>query len=273
MSKVKQGGDERATKTVHTHGLGASAEANAVSPMKWNWNNLPTSGLFELPPAAAHHAHRVLRLRVGDAIQIFDGEGHACNAAINTISGKRVDINITQVLPAQTLSSLHIVLAQAMSSSEKMDWVVQKATELGATEVQPVQTQRSVAKLSSERAEKRTEHWRGVVISACEQSGRNDLMQVYAPVEFSHWLANVRNMPGSKFILLPDGAVALHAQGKPQDIVTLLIGPEGGFTPDEAMMAKQAGFIPVLLGPRVLRTETAALAGISALQTLWGDFL
>ena len=235
--------------------------------------SLPSSGLFELPPNAAHHAHRVLRLRVDDAVQIFDGEGNACNAVINSISGKHVNIQIIKTCPAQAQSPLHIVLAQAMSSSDKMDWVIQKATELGATEVQPVQTQRSVAKLSQERVEKRTEHWRGVVIAACEQSGRNDLMQVHAPVEFSHWLANVRNMPGSKFILLPDGAVALHAQSKPQDIVTLLIGPEGGFTPDEAIMAKQAGFIPVLLGPRVLRTETAALAGISALQTLWGDFL
>ena len=233
---------------------------------------LPSTGLFELPPDAAHHAHRVLRLRVGDAVQIFDGAGHACDAAISAISGKRVDLNILRACPAQSPAPLSIVLAQAMSSSEKMDWVVQKATELGAAEIQPVQTQRSVAKLSSERAEKRTEHWRGVVIAACEQSGRNDLMQVHTPVEFSHWLAGMRNTESSKFILLPDGAGALHAQAKPQGSVTLLIGPEGGFSPDEALMAKQAGFIPVRLGPRVLRTETAALAGISALQTLWGDF-
>ncbi len=234
--------------------------------------SLPESGLFELPPDAAHHAHRVLRLRINDPVQIFDGEGHACDAIINTISGKHVDVNIIRTCPAQATSPLQIVLAQAMSSSDKMDWVVQKATELGAAEIQPVQTQRSVARLSSERVEKRTEHWRGVVIAACEQSGRNDLMQVHAPVDFSHWLANQRNTPGSKFILLPDGAVALHVQAKPQGPVTLLIGPEGGFTPDEALMAKQTGFVPVLLGPRVLRTETAAIAGIAALQTLWGDF-
>ncbi|HUX91624.1 MAG TPA: 16S rRNA (uracil(1498)-N(3))-methyltransferase [Gallionellaceae bacterium] len=234
---------------------------------------LPSSGLFELPADAAHHAHRVLRLRVNDPVQIFDGEGKACDATISSISGKHVDINITRTCPAQAPSPLQIVLAQAMTSSEKMDWIVQKATELGATEVQPVQTQRSVAKLSQERAEKRTEHWRGVVVAACEQSGRNDLMQVHPPLELSHWLANARSAGGGKFILLPDGAVALHAQHKPQGPVTLLIGPEGGFSPDEALMAKQSGFVPVLLGPRVLRTETAALAGISALQTLWGDFL
>jgi 16S rRNA (uracil1498-N3)-methyltransferase len=234
---------------------------------------LPSAGLFELPPDAAHHAHRVLRLRAGDAVQIFDGAGHACDGTIHSISGKHVDLNVSRSCTVQTKSPLHIVLAQAMTSSEKMDWVVQKATELGAAEVQPVNTQRSVAKLTSERAEKRTEHWHGVVIAACEQSGRNDLLQVHAPLELSHWLADISKAPGSKFILLPDGAVALHAQAKPPGPVTLLIGPEGGFTPEETIMAKQAGFIPVLLGPRVLRTETAALAGITALQTLWGDFL
>jgi 16S rRNA (uracil1498-N3)-methyltransferase len=236
-------------------------------------DTLPSSGLFELPPDAAHHALRVLRLRIGDPVQIFDGAGNACDASINTISGKRVDLNIIKACPVQAKSPLQIVLAQAMSSSEKMDWIVQKATELGAAEIQPVNTQRSVAKLTSERAEKRTEHWRGVVIAACEQSGRNDLLQVQPPLDLGHWLALQKNTPGSKLILLPDGAVALHAQAKPQGPVTLLIGPEGGFTADEALMAKQTGFLPLLLGPRVLRTETAALAGITALQTLWGDFV
>ncbi len=234
---------------------------------------LPSSGVFELPPDAAHHAHRVLRLRENDPVQIFDGEGNSCNARINTISGKHVDVIISETCPIPRQPPLHIVLAQAMTSSEKMDWIVQKATELGAAEVQPVNTQRSVARLTSERAEKRTEHWRGVVIASCEQSGRNDLLQVHAPLELSHWLAGLDKSSGSKFILLPDGALALHAHGKPQGSVTLLIGPEGGFTPDEALMARHAGFIPVLLGPRVLRTETAALAGITALQTLWGEFL
>lgn len=235
--------------------------------------NLPSSGVFELPPDAAHHANRVLRLRAGDTVQIFDGEGHACDATIHAIYGKRVDISVLRTCPAQPPSALRIILAQAMSSSEKMDWVVQKATELGVDEIQPVQTQRSIAKLSSERAEKRAEHWRGVVIAACEQSGRNNLTQVHAPADFSQWLANFKTSPGNNFILLPDGATTLHSQPRPQGPVTLLIGPEGGFSPDEALMSKQAGFIPILLGPRVLRTETAALAGISAIQTLWGDFL
>ena len=233
--------------------------------------SLPTAGLIELPPAAAHHALRVLRLRLGDAVQIFDGEGQARDASIHEMSGKHVTLSILNPCPVQTHSGLNITLAQAMSSSEKMDWVVQKATELGAAVIQPVQTQRSVSKLNSERAEKRTEHWRGVVIAACEQSGRNDLMQVNAPLELSHWLSQMRTLADSKFILLPEGSHSLHQHSPQQGQVTLLIGPEGGFSADETLMALQAGFVPIRLGSRVLRTETAALAGITALQMLWGD--
>ena len=233
---------------------------------------LPLSTNFELPAAAAHHASRVLRLRVGDAVQIFDGIGNALDATINEISGKRVVLGNLQTCMVQQEPGLRIVLAQAMCSSEKMDWIVQKATELGVSEILPVQTQRSVAKLSGTRAEKRTEHWRSVAISACEQCGRNDLPQIHAPQEVDAWLVAMRSAPGSKFILLPGGATQLQALPKPQGSATLVIGPEGGFTADEANVAQQMGFAPVLLGPRVLRTETAAIAGISALQTLWGDF-
>lgn len=233
---------------------------------------LNSGATFELPPEAAHHAHRVLRLRVNDPVQIFDGKGSAFDAVIGEISGKRVVLNKLNSCAAEARQPLHIVLAQAMCSSEKMDWVVQKATELGVMEIQPVQTQRSVAKLSGERIEKRTEHWRSVVISACEQCGRNTLPQVRAPQDISAWLARMRDGPGTKLILLPGGAATLQQQPRPPSCVTLLVGPEGGFSADEALMAQHAGFIPALLGPRVLRTETAALAGIAALQTLWGDF-
>lgn len=228
--------------------------------------------LPELPPQAAHHAHRVLRLRVNDPVQVFDGEGNALDAKISEINGKHVVLGaLNPCAPEQPLA-LHILLAQAMCSSEKMDWVVQKATELGVAEIQPVQTQRSVAKLSGERAEKRTEHWRSVIIAACEQCGRNRLPQIHVPQEFSAWLAQLRGIPGARFILLPEGATPLHTQPRPQGKVTLLIGPEGGFSADEARIAQQVGFMPVRLGARVMRTETAAIAGIAALQTLWGDF-
>jgi len=233
---------------------------------------LPLNTNYELPPEAAHHASRVLRLRVGDPVQIFDGLGNALDATINAINGKHVLLGNLQTCMGQQEPGLRIVLAQAMSTSEKMDWVVQKATELGAAEIVPVQTQRSVAKLAGSRAEKRAEHWRNVAVAACEQCGRNTLPQLHAPQELDAWLNEMRRASGGKFILLPGGASNLQAQPRPQGRVTLLIGPEGGFTADEASVAQQAGFIPVLLGPRVLRTETAAIAAIAALQTLWGDF-
>ncbi|MFH0934697.1 MAG: 16S rRNA (uracil(1498)-N(3))-methyltransferase [Pseudomonadota bacterium] len=233
---------------------------------------LPRNAHAELPPDAAHHASRVLRLRVGDAVQIFDGLGNALDATINAINGKRVLLGNLQTCMGQQESGLQIMLAQAMCTGDKMDWVVQKATELGAAGIVPVQTQRSVAKLTGSRADKRTEHWRNVTVSACEQCGRNTLPQLHAPQDLGDWLNEQHNVPGAKFILLPGGASNLHSQPRPQGQVTLLIGPEGGFTADEANVAQQAGFAPILLGPRVLRTETAAIAGIAALQTLWGDF-
>ncbi len=234
---------------------------------------LPQSNHCELPPEAAHHASRVLRLRVGDAVQIFDGLGNALDATINSIEGKHVYLgNLQTCMVQQQAAELQIVLAQSLCSSEKMDWVIQKATELGATEIVPIQAHRSVAKLSGARAEKRALHWQNVIVSACEQCGRNDLPRVASPVSMAEWLQSMRAQSGSKYILMPGGACSLKAQAKPQERVTLLIGPEGGFTADEANVAQQAGFAPILLGPRVLRTETAAMAGIVAIQTLWGDF-
>lgn len=233
---------------------------------------LPLNTQCELPPAAAHHASRVLRMRVGDAVQIFDGIGNVLDATIHNIQGKHVLLGNLQTSMAETEQNLKIVLAQAMCSSEKMDWIVQKAVELGVSEIWPIQTQRSVAKLSGTRAEKRTEHWQQVAISACEQCGRNSLPLIQAPQEFNSWLHDMKNDAGQRFILLPGGATTLRNQPAPQQRVTLLIGPEGGFTQDESNIAQQIGFAPVLLGPRILRTETAAIAGITAIQTLWGDF-
>lgn len=232
---------------------------------------LPLNTCAELPPEAAHHASRVLRLRAGDAVQLFDGQGNALDATIHAIRGKQVQLGNLQTVMTAAASGLRLHLAQALTSSEKMDWIIQKATELGADSIQPVQTQRSVARLSEVRAAKRQEHWRKVAIAACEQCGRNTLPELHPPLELEPWLETVRERPG-KFILLPEGARALREQSTAPAEVTLLIGPEGGFTADEAARAQHAGFVPLRLGPRVLRTETAAMAGIVALQTLWGDF-
>ncbi|MEQ1589192.1 MAG: 16S rRNA (uracil(1498)-N(3))-methyltransferase [Gallionella sp.] len=233
---------------------------------------LPQNGSFELPADAAHHASRVLRLREGDAVQIFDGIGNECHGVIVELSGKRVVVGNITVLNTNRESPLHITLAQALSSSEKMDWVIQKATELGVTEIQPLATERSVARLSSERAEKRIGHWQQVAIAACEQCGRNALPTIHPPLDILAWLQQTRTSPDTKFILLPEGASSLSSQTKPHGNITLLIGAEGGFTPAESESAVLCGFTPIRMGARVLRTETAAVAGIAALQTLWGDF-
>jgi 16S rRNA (uracil1498-N3)-methyltransferase len=237
---------------------------------------LPSSGTFDLPPDAAHHAARVLRLREGDAVQIFDGLGNERHGVIAELGGKRVVVGNLTVVYSDRESPLKVLLAQALASSEKMDWVIQKATELGVAEIQPIDTERSVARLSADRVEKRLEHWQQVAISACEQCGRNLLPRINAPLDIMVWLQQMQKSqektPYAKFILLPQGAASLHAQAKPQGRVALLIGAEGGFTQAESETALRFGFTPIRMGARVLRTETAAIAGLAALQTLWGDF-
>ncbi len=233
---------------------------------------LPPSGSFDLPPDAAHHAARVLRLREGDAVQIFDGNGNECHGTIAVIDGRRVVVGNMTAVNTNRESPLQVVLAQALSSSEKMDWVIQKATELGAAEIQPLDTERSVARLTAERAAKRIEHWQQVAISACEQCGRNLLPKLHAPLDIMVWLQQMQETADAKFILLPQGAVSLHAQAKPRGKAVLLIGAEGGFTQAESAAALHCGFIPIRMGARVLRTETASVVGLAALQTLWGDF-
>lgn len=235
---------------------------------------LPLSGHFELPPDAAHHALRVLRLREGSRVEIFDGLGNACQGMIVEQGGKRVVIGEIAPINSNRESPLQIMLAQSLSGSEKMDWVVQKATELGVAEIQIIDTERSVARLPAERAAKRLQHWRQVAISACEQCGRDMLPKIHAPQDIMSWLPQMKNeKQTTKFILLPQGVASLRLQARPIDKVVLLIGAEGGFTQAESESAICCGFVPIVLGARVLRTETAALAGLAALQTLWGDFV
>ncbi len=232
---------------------------------------LPLSGTLDLPPDAAHHASRVLRLRVGDAVEIFDGIGNERQGQISYLSGKRVTVADIAATVGTRESPLHVVLAQSLSGSEKMDWIIQKSTELGVTEIQPLATARSVAKLTAERAANRLEHWQQVAISACEQCGRNVLPVIHAPLEIMAWLPKTKTMTDGKYILLPGSAASLHDQAKPQGKAVLLIGAEGGFSQAESTAALHCGFIPIRLGARVMRTETAAIAGLAVLQALWGD--
>jgi 16S rRNA (uracil1498-N3)-methyltransferase len=233
---------------------------------------MPFSGSLDLPPDAAHHASRVLRLRVDDRVEIFDGLGNECHGLISNISGKRVTVSNIIATDNRRESPLHVMLAQALSSSEKMDLVIQKATELGVTEIQPLATERSVAKLSAERTAKRLEHWQQIVTSACEQCGRNVLPKLHAPLDIMVWLQQTKSLPAAKYILQPEGAASLHDQSEPHGKTVLLIGAEGGFSQAESIAALHCGFISIRLGSRVMRTETAAIAGLAVLQTLWGDF-
>jgi 16S rRNA (uracil1498-N3)-methyltransferase len=233
---------------------------------------LPLSGTFDLPPDAAHHASRVLRLRVGDSVEIFDGIGNECQGQISDLGGKRVTVSEITSTGSNRESPLHVVLAQALSGGEKMDWIIQKATELGINEIQPLATDRSVAKLPAERVQKRLEHWQQVAVSACEQCGRNVLPGIYAPMDIMVWLQQTKSGPDAKYILLPEGEASLHDQAKPQGKAVLLVGAEGGFSQAETTAALQCGYIPIRIGTRVMRTETAAIAGLTVLQTLWGDF-
>lgn len=224
-----------------------------------------------LPRASAHHAARVLRLQPGDPVTLFNGQGGEFTASIVAIGRDTVEVEVGTHQPVERESPLTVTLVQALSSGERMDLTIQKAVELGVSGIVPVESERSVVRLRGERADKRVAHWRQVVIAACEQCGRNRIPQVEAPVSLSSRLAGQEG-DALRWILLPGAERALRDQTCPDRPVELLVGPEGGFTTAEADAARRAGFMPVRLGPRVLRTETAAPALLAALQALWGDF-
>jgi 16S rRNA (uracil1498-N3)-methyltransferase len=223
-----------------------------------------------LPPAAARHAARVLRLGVGDALRLFNGDGGEYDARIEFISRDDVSVSLIEFRADERESPLSVVLAQGISSGERMDYTLQKAVELGITAIQPVAAKRSVVKLAGERVDKRLAHWHGVLISACEQCGRNRVPQLAPPLSLAAWLA--QRPAGRLLFLSPLAETRLADLPRPDGVQILIAGPEGGFDPEEIAALHAANAIPVRLGPRVLRTETAALAALAAMQTLWGDF-
>lgn len=223
-----------------------------------------------LPEPATTHVTRVLRLTAGDPIILFDGTGMDYAATIVTPARKGVTVLIGAGQPVERESPLRLILLQGVSRGPRMDLVVQKATELGVSAIQPVLTGRSVVKLDGERSATRQRHWQGIVISACEQCGRSIVPQVHEPMELALALASLES--GTTGLMLdPDGDVSLA--GLPADCrrIALAIGPEGGFTENERMTLTQAGFGRLRLGPRILRTETAPLAALSILQYARGD--
>lgn len=224
-----------------------------------------------LPEQAAHHAAKVLRLREGDVLTLFDGQGGEFAAVVEQLGKRDVIVRVGAHRPRECEAPLAVTLAQAISAGEKMDYTLQKATELGINAIQPLDSERSVVKLSGERAEKRVAHWQGVVVSACEQSGRNRVPAVAPIRRYADWLGEA-GKDGLRLMLSPDATQSLRDLPAPDLPVTLLIGPEGGFSENETAAAKVCGFTPVRLGARILRTETAALAALAAMQALWGDF-
>ena len=223
---------------------------------------------------ATHHAVRVLRLAVGEPVVLFDGSGGEFEGRITRIDRNEVSVKTGAHRAVERESRLQILLVQGLSSGDRMDLTLQKAVELGVAAIQPIATERSVVKLKDERAQRRVEHWQNLVISACEQCGRNRVPEVSPLMSLPDWLAQL-DMPApddeARLLLSPAATMPLKELAPPSRMM-LLIGPEGGLSPIETQLAQSRGFRSVRLGPRILRTETAALATLSAIQALWGDF-
>jgi len=222
----------------------------------------------ELPERAARHV-AALRLQAGDEVVLFNGDGTESSATLAALGKRGVVAAVRERRVVDRESPLEVHLAQGICAGDRMDLVLQKATELGITSIQPVVTARSIVRLARERRERRETHWQNVVIAACEQCGRN----LIPPVAPSTGLPEFVALPargGTRLLLAPDGEATLRSLA-PRTPVTVLIGPEGGLAPEERELAAARGFTPVRFGPRILRTETAPLAALAALQALYGD--
>jgi 16S rRNA (uracil1498-N3)-methyltransferase len=224
---------------------------------------------IELDPQLSHYINNVLRLKQSDPIVLFNGDGNEYTADILSISKKQVVAIVNSQLSMRSESPLNIHLAQGVSKGDRMDFVLQKSVELGVSEITPVITERCAVKLSTERWQKKTEQWQKIIISACEQSGRNVLPILHQPIALNKWLGQTTEQ--QKVILTPGSSKYMSSLSRPVQGFRLLIGPEGGLSEQEIYTSEQTGFESVNLGPRILRTETAALASISILQALFGD--
>jgi len=231
---------------------------------------LRPQGRIDLEPEPSHHLFQVLRLGPGAGLRLFDGSGAEYAAGIVEISNKRVRVEVHERLRQEPPPHLAICLLLGISRGERMDFALQKAVELGVNEIQPLFTKRCQVKLAGKRLEQRLAHWRRLIVNACEQSGRCRIPALAQPRGLTAGLAQQR--PGLSLLLDPQAGQSLRDLTEPRGGVTLLVGPEGGLSEGERSLARQQGFSGVRLGPRVLRTETAPLAAIAALQTLWGDF-
>ncbi len=233
--------------------------------------SLSTGQTLTLGDAEAKYLGRVLRMRNGDGLGVFNGEDGEFEATVESITKNSVTVQLGAPRDTITESPLKVHLVQGVSRGERMDWVVQKATELGVKRLSPVLTEYGVVRLDESRAEKRREHWQKIAISACEQSHRVRPPLIDVPVPLKTFFGNSTRDSDVELVLTPGARQPLVGVERPETKVCLLIGPEGGLSDNEYDDAHAAGFTAVSLGPRVLRTETAAVAALSAVQTLWGD--
>jgi len=223
-----------------------------------------------LPASAANHVARVLRLRAGTPVVAFDGGGSDFSCEVVAIEGDRVRVRVGGSTEGRRESPLAVTLVQAVSRGERMDLTLQKATELGVRAVAPVFSMRSVVRLDERQAAAKLRHWQAVVTSACEQCGRSVLPRVHAPLDLVRYLAESPR-DGLRLVPSPGAPESLAGLADAPERVELLVGPEGGFEESELLGAERAGFRPVRLGPRVLRTETAGIVALAVLQSRWGD--
>jgi len=231
---------------------------------------LAAHSTLQLDEKASHHLARVLRANVGEAVILFNGQGGEYHATISAINKKTVQVTIHQFVKREAESSLSIHLAQGISRGEKMDFVIQKAVELGVKKITPLITERCTVKLDNDRSEKRQQHWQAIAVSACEQCGRNQIPEIAPTQSLASWLATVKDQ--NNFVLSPHVTDRLpdHLPEKNAEVI-LLIGPEGGLSENEIQLSYKQNFMPLSLGPRVLRTETAPLVALTILQHQFGD--
>lgn len=231
----------------------------------------PGTGLI-LPAQAGEHVARVLRLAAGDPLTLFNGDGYDYSASIRNVGKREVAVEVESAQCAGRESPLALTLAQGVARGEKMDLIVQKATELGVERIVPLLTERSEVKLDAARAEKRLAHWRAVAASACEQSGRARVPEILPTQPLAAWLATLAADGALRLALLPEGDSAARMLQFTAAGGLLVVGPEGGLGERDVATLQAAGFRGLRLGPRILRTETAGLAALAALQALHGDF-
>lgn len=249
----------------------ASCSSTMAVPRIYTTQPLIPGTTLELSGQPALHVTQVLRLRTGAALRVFDGRGQECEATLQTTGRRGITVLAGATIQGPAEPRLDIMLAQGIARHDRMDLILQKAVELGVSTIQPLWMQRSQSHLKGERLEKRLQHWQGVIISACEQCGRNTLPALLPATGFLEWL-QAGSDAALKLMLQPGSPHALPSLQQPDGRILLLVGPEGGLNSDEQDAALAAGFTGLRLGQRILRTETAALAALAGMQMLWGDY-